>query len=293
MVVVNTSVALRRKPTGGQGERTVVRGGLKEGLEMTKRHVLPRHIVACALLAAFIAAPSAFPARREIGGYVAQAEPRFVRNVWNFVKYYGSSKNIGIHSWKRDQYYWMEPWVFEGSHHVYVDSQDLAYVACHGNHWVMACHDGTADVDLRNAPAYGDLPNGGDLEFLIVESCSTITAYPDSSFSWNGWRHNGPGGIFDGLHQAMGFHTLSYSDNLIPEWFAVRTQANQIVWSAWFWAVQMERMFPQRGPWSPEPGVSYPGWASAIMAYKCRYDRLGNYTSDPQASDILYSVWEE
>ncbi len=230
---------------------------------------------------------------RQIGGYVAQAEDRFVRNVWNFIKYYDSSQSVGSHSWKRDQYYWMEPWVFEGSHASYVDSQDLSYVACHGGPWVMACHDGIGDVDLRNAPPYGDLPNGGDLEFFIVESCSTIVAAPDPSFDWNGWRNNGPGGIFAGLHQAMGFRTLSYSDNWVPKWFALRTKSNEIVWSSWFWAVQMERSFPQRGPWQPEPGVAYPGWASAIMPVKCKYDRLGSYVADPVASDLLYSVWED
>ncbi|MGD9497807.1 MAG: DUF6345 domain-containing protein [Armatimonadota bacterium] len=239
------------------------------------------------------AAEQATAAQREIGGYVAQAESRFVRNVWNFIKYYGTWKTIGGHQWKRSQYYWMEPWVFEGSHSAYVDAMDLAYVACHGNYWVLCCHDGIADVDLRNCPAYGDLPNGGDLEFLVVESCSTITSAADPSFDWNGWRHNGPGGVFGGLHQAMGFHTLSYSDNWVPKWFALRTQCNEIVWQAWFWAVQMERAFPQRGPWEPEPGVAYPGWASAIMAQKCKWDRMGSYVSDPTAADLLYSVWEE
>lgn len=256
------------------------------------RMLLQVSVLACTL---FMVAglDQVLAAQREIGGYVAQAEPRFVRNVWNFIKYYQNWKTVGGHQWKYDQYYWMEPWVFTSSHTSFVDSQDLAYVACHGGPWVMACHDGIADVDLRNVPAYGDLPSNGDMEFLVVESCSTIIAFPDAGFDWNGWRNNGPGGPFGGLHQAMGFRTLSYSDNWIPKWFALRTQCNEVVWQAWFWAVQMERAFPQRGPWQPEPGVSYPGWASAIMTQKNKYDRLGNYGADPVASDLLYSVWED
>ena len=230
---------------------------------------------------------------RQIGGYVDQAEDRFVRNVWNFIKYYNAPHTIGSYQWQRDQYYWMEPWIFMGSSPSFVDAEDMAYVSCHGGPYVLCCHDGIGDVDLRNCPAYGDLPNGGDLEFLVVESCSTIAAAPDAGFDWNGWRNNGPGGIFGGMHQAMGFHTLSYSDNKIPDWFALRTQCNDIVWCAWFWAVQMERAFPQRGPWQPQPGVSYPGWASAIMAQKCTNDRLGSYSADPTAADLLYSVWED
>jgi len=230
---------------------------------------------------------------RQIGGYVAQAEDRFVRNVWNFIKNFDTAKTIGSYQWKKDQYYWMEPWVFGGSSKSFVDGVDLAYVACHGAPYTLACHDGIGDVDLRNAPGYGNLSKGGDLEFLIVESCSTISAAPDAAFDWNSWRFNGPGGIFDGMHQAMGFRTLSYSDNGIPQWFATRVQCNDIVWCAWFWAVQMERAFPQRGPWQPEPGVSYPGWASAIMPQKCKNDRMGSYVADPVAADLLYSVWED
>ncbi|MDH4239733.1 MAG: DUF6345 domain-containing protein [Phycisphaerae bacterium] len=225
---------------------------------------------------------------REIGGYVAQAEDRFVRNVWNFIKNFKTTKTIGGHQWKYDQYYYMEPFVFEGSHNAYVDCQDMAFVSCHGNFWVMACHDKIADVDFRDCPAYGDLPNMGDLEFLIVESCLTIIAFPDPGFAWNGWRHTATGGIFGGLHQAMGFHTNSQSDNGIPQYFANYCRGNSIVWCAWFCAVQEER-----GWLGSLLGMQYPGYASAIMPQKCKYDRMGSYVSDPTASDLLFSVWEE
>ena len=228
-----------------------------------------------------------FADSREIGGYAAQAEDRFVRNVWNFIKNFQTPKTIGSHSWKYSQYYWMEPWVFEGSHDAYVDAVDMAYVACHGAPWVVACHDGIGDVDLRNAPGYGDLGSGGDLEFLAIESCSTIIAFPDAGFDWQGWRYNGPGGIMRGLHQAVGFRTLSVSDNGVPNYFAQRCLGNQIVWSAWFGAVQDERSHPV---WSN--GGNYPGWASAIMPQKCTNDRLGSYVADPVAADLLWSVWE-
>jgi len=229
----------------------------------------------------------AHAASRDIGGYVAQAEDRFVRNVWNFIKNFQAPRAIGSHSWKYTQYYWMEPWVFDGSHDSYVDAVDLAYVACHGGPWSVACHDGIGDVDFRNVPGYGDLPNGDDLEFLVIESCSTIIAFPDAGFDWQGYRWNGPGGIMRGMHQEMGFRTLSISDNGIPNYFALRCLGNQIVWSAWFGAVQDERSHPVWGN-----GGNYPGWASAIMPQKCTNDRLGSYVADPVAADLMWSVWE-
>jgi hypothetical protein len=242
------------------------------------------------MILAFVLLPvsSATAADREIGGYVAQAESRFVRNVWNFIRHFQNWRTVGGHRWKYDQYFWMEPYIFEGSHKAYVDSQDLAYVSCHGNFWVMACHNKIADVDLRDCPAYGDFPNGDDLEFLVVQSCSTITAFPDASFSWNDWRHDGTNGIFDGLHQAMGYHSSSTSDNGVSRYFANYCLGNDVVWCAWFSAVQEERGWLGR-----LLGLRYPGYASAIMAHKCRHDRLGSQVADPVASDVLYSVWED
>ena len=255
---------------------------------MPKRSVLLRAALAAVVITVLLSS-HVFAGNREIGGYVAQAEDRFVRNVWNFIKNFQSSQNIGSHSWKYDQYYYMEPFVFEGSHGSYVDSQDLAYVACHGTDWKLCSHWGTVDVDLRDAPGYGDLPQGHDMEFFIVESCSTFISAADPGFDWQGYRYNGPGGMMRGLHQGMGFRTDSYSDNEIPAYFALRTRCNQIVWCAWFDAIQDERAAPARGPWEPEAGVAYPGWASAIMPKQCKWDRLGSYVADPVAADLMYN----
>jgi hypothetical protein len=254
---------------------------------MTRKNGWLLGVVLPAMLLSLLWGSVAYAADRETGGYVGQAETRFQRNVWNFIKNFQTDRPIGGHTWKNAQYYWMEPWVFMGSHGSYVDAVDLAYVACHGGPWVLCCHDGIGDVDLRNAPGYGDLATNGDLEFLVIESCSTVIAFPDAGFDWQGWRWNGPGGVFRGLHQTMGFRTLSVSDNGVPNYFALRCLGNQIVWSAWFGAVQDERSHPV---WSN--GGNYPGWASAIMSYSCKDDRLGAYGPDPAVASPLYSVWE-
>lgn len=254
------------------------------------------HLLGGAFLVAVIAlglAPGEVAAdQNRVGGYVAQAEDRFVRNVWGFVRQFGSSQNIGSHQYTRDQYYWMEPWVFDASHNQFIDSQHFAYVAAHGGPWVLACHNGVADVNLRTGPAYGDPPQG-DLRFLTIQSCTTVVAHPHNSFDWNRWRHTSEGGPFDGLHQAMGYWTNSISDNGISGYFGAQVRGNNVVWQAWFTAVQLERQFPQWRPDDVTEGVAYPGWASAIMPQKCRYDRAGSYGSRPQASDLLLSVWEQ
>lgn len=230
--------------------------------------------------------------QNRVGGYVAQAEDRFVRNVWNFVKHFNSWQSVGSHQYRRDQYYWMEPWVFDASHNQFIDSQHFGYVAAHGGPYVLASHNGVADVNFRTGPAYGDPPNG-NLKFLTVQSCTTIVAHPHNAFDWNRWRHTSEGGIFDGLHQAMGYWTLSVSDNGVSGYFGALVKGNSVVWQAWFTAVQLERQFPHWNPNEPEAGVAYPGWASAIMPQKTRTDRLGSYSSTPTASDLLYSVWEQ
>ena len=47
--------------------------------------------------------------------------------------------------------------------------------------------------------------------------------------------------MFRGLHQLVGFHTLSNSDNGIPNNYAHKLKANGGVWQSWFAAVNEER----------------------------------------------------
>ena len=80
----------------------------------------------------------------------------------------------------------------------------------------------------------------GDLEFLIIESCSrpwlSAPEAPASGDWWTPWST-----LFHGLHQLCGFRTLSYSDNGIPNRYANKLKANGGVWQSWFSAVDGER----------------------------------------------------
>ncbi len=220
-----------------------------------------------------------FSGSHEIGGYVDQAESRFTRNVWNFIKNFQTPKTIGGNSWKYTQYYWSEPYEFTGtSHRNYVDAVDLAYVAGHGNyHWIQTKNSPNTGVDLKTVPQYGN--TGDDLEFLIIESCYTVSSRPEKTNWWSDYNN-----MFGGMHQLVGFHTLSHSDNGIPNNFANKLKSNGAVWQSWFDAVTEERYWIfNPSYYDPQYGSNYPypGLASAVVANGCSNDRLSSYASDP------------
>lgn len=237
------------------------------------------------LLMAASLVTTAYADTREIGGYVGHAEDRFVRNVWNFIKNFKSSQHVGLYSWKYNQYFYAHPFEFLGSSLSYVDSMDLAFFSGHGNHWSFACTNNNADiVDLTTAPGYGTLGTGGDLEFLIFESCSVIPGPLDVADWWSNWTRNGAGKhIFQGLHQAIGYRTLSYSDNGIPNNFANRLKIGQPLWQAWFDAVDDERSI-----WH---GSDYPGYASAVLYPGLDNDSIGFYGADPPSNHTKLRIY--
>jgi hypothetical protein len=239
----------------------------------------------------FLLAVSALPvsgavaADREIGGYVDRAESRFVRNVWNFVKNFQSWKTVGGHRYKETQYYYAEPFMFDSSHSSYVDKMDVAYVAGHGDyHYIQTNQSLSQGVDLKTVPAYGDLAKKGDLEFMIIESCYTVASAPESANWWTPYNS-----MFQGLHQLVGFHTLSNSDNGIPNNYAQKLKANGGVWQSWFAAVNEERYWIGN-PTNPD-GSPYPGLASAVMYNTTENDRLGAYATDPAGGTAGMKTW--
>jgi hypothetical protein len=225
-----------------------------------------------------------FAGDREIGGYVDRAEDRFVRNVWNFIKNFQGWQTIGSHRYNEVQYYWGEPFEFNSNHQEFVDKMDLAYVAAHGSAYYIQTNQSTGDgVDLRSCPAYGDLARGGDLEFMIIESCYTVASAPEAADWWTPVTS-----IFQGLHQLVGFRTLSNSDNGIPNRYANKLKANGGVWQAWFDAVNEERSYSN---YVNTDGAPYPGYASAIMYGSTESDRLGSYAADPAGGAAGMRTW--
>lgn len=221
-----------------------------------------------ALLAALTLTASASNAAEE-GGYVYNGgEDRFVDNVWNFVKHFSY-----------DQYYWCQAYEFTTSNNYYVDAMDFAYYSGHGNNFYigMGPSASTSGVSLGSTTKWGDT----DLEFIVFQSCKVIPAPIDRSDWYQRWI--GTNGVFQGLHQAIGYRTNSYSGNGISNNFGNRIASNQCVWQSWFNAVDDERSW-----WY---GSSYPGYASAVMYPGLDYDRYYNFGGDPPRPMYSLRIW--
>jgi hypothetical protein len=206
----------------------------------------------------------------EQGGYVYnRGEDRFVDNVYNFLKHFSY-----------EQYYWAEAFEFTTSNNSYVDEMDFAYYSGHGSAYSigMGPGAGVSSVNLANnsSASWGDR----DLEFIVFQSCSVIPSAADRSDWADAWV---PDGIFQGLHQAIGYRTLSYSGNGISNNFGERISDGDAVWQAWFAAVDDERSW-----WK---GQDYPGLASAVMHPSTQNDTHFSFAADPPAGHYSLTNW--
>jgi hypothetical protein len=175
------------------------------------------------------------------GGYVYnRGEDRFVGNVYNFLKHFSY-----------EQYFWAEAFEFTTSRASFVDAMNLAYYSGHGGPSYIGMGPGASvsGVNLRTAGGYGRR-----LRFIVFQSCEVLPSVPDLSNWWGPWV---PSGIFQGLHQAIGYRTVSYSGNGISNNFGGRVASGQAMWQAWFAAVNDERSW-----WR---GSFYPGYASVML----------------------------
>jgi len=222
----------------------------------------PRTFLALAAIAAMVLATFPAAAGTKEGGYVYnQGEARFVDNVYNFIKHFSY-----------EQYYWAQYYEFTTSNNTYVDAMDLAYYSGHGNYWYIGMGPGSVSpqgVSIGTGSAWGDT----QLEFIIFQSCQVIPSVPDKSNWWGNWV--GASKPFSGLHQAIGYRTLSYSGNGISNNFGSRVASGQAMWQAWFAAVNDERSY-----WA---GANYPGYASVVLYPGLDNDTYYSFGADPPA----------
>lgn len=215
------------------------------------------------LVLAIICAVALPLSAERIGGYVYQGgESRFIDNVWNFIKWF-----------PYEQYYWAENYEFTGSNNWYIDAMDVAYYSGHGSNNSIGMGPTSLiprSVWIPTAGAWGD----NQLEFIIFQSCAVIPSVPDVANWWSNWA--GPGRPFQGLHQAIGYRTLSYSGNGISNNYGYRVRTGQAMWQAWFAAVNDERSW-----WY---GSSYPGMASVVLYPGLDNDTRWGIGPDPPAN---------
>ena len=166
-----------------------------------------------------------------------------------------------------------------------VDYMDFSYYSGHGNNWRIKMRP-SERVWFKDCPGYGDLPNGGDLEFLVFQSCAVIPAPPDVSDWWSKWWEEDGKHIFQGMHQAIGYRTGSYSGNSISTLFGQKVKIGLPVWQSWFNAVNEQRAM--------SGGGFYPGYAAAVLYPGLDGDTIYVYGPDPPMNaHWLRIYWQE
>ncbi|MFT7484931.1 MAG: hypothetical protein ACI9F9_000777 [Candidatus Paceibacteria bacterium] len=213
--------------------------------------------IAALLFAGLAAAPAS---AGEEGGYVYNhGEARFQANVYNFIRHFNY-----------DQYLWCQSYMFNTSNTNYVDNMDFAYYSGHGNNWYMGMGPGasTSGVSINSSCKWGNT----DLEFIVFQSCKVVPS-PMDRFDWYARWVGGTNGVFQGLHQAIGYRTNSNSGNGISNNYGSRISSGQCVWQAWFNAVDDERAW-----WY---GSTYPGFASVVLYPGLDYDTYYSFGVDP------------
>lgn len=137
-----------------------------------------------------------FAVDREEGGYAGTTNEGHDTVVYNFLKHF---------NYQQYYYAYKHQWTWNNDNRV--DAMDFAIFAGHGNKWLIAGIDG--NIDLKTAgntsdQGYGDL----DAEFIAFESCYVVPS-PIQESNWYSHWISESDDVFDGLHQALGFHTVS------------------------------------------------------------------------------------
>lgn len=224
-------------------------------------------VVSALAISSALALPGPATARdREEGGYAGTTDEGHDMVAYNFLKHFNY-----------DQYFYSYKHQWSWNNDNRVDAMDAAIFAGHGNKWYISGLDG--GVDLRNAgdnadDGYGDL----DAEFVFFESCSVVPSPLERNDWYSNWTSE-PGGVFDGLHQAVGFRNLSWqsTDQDVSNFTGARLRHGFAVWQSWFDAINAKGRSIEHG--------------SAVMHPSADGDTYYSYASDPSADHRALRVW--
>jgi hypothetical protein len=218
-------------------------------------------------LCAFLASASSLAsAAGKEGGYAGTTDQGHDEVVYNFLKHFSY-----------DQYFYARTFQWGSSNNSRVDAMDIAIFAGHGNKWFISTTDGGVNLDT-----VGSGPNKGwgdvNAEFVVFESCDVVPSPIEESNWWTKWVQE-PGGAFEGLHQALGFRTLSWqsTDEDITDEFGERVRNNHAMWESWFDAINDEGRSDEMG--------------AAVMHPSADGDSYYNFVSDPPHNHQNLRVW--
>jgi hypothetical protein len=220
------------------------------------------------VLGAFIGALAlpALAVDREEGGYVGTTDEGHDTVAYNFLKHF---------NYEQYYYSYQHQWTWNNNNRV--DAMDFALFAGHGNKWLIAGLDGNVNLETAGAWAargYGNV----DAEFVAFESCYVVPSPIKDSDWYSKWTTESDD-VFDGLHQAVGFHTVSYqsTDQKVSNYYGARIASGHGVWESWFDAINAKGRNDEKG--------------SAVMHPSADGDTYASYVADPAEGHSSLRVW--
>ena len=189
--------------------------------------VLKSNLLIYVALMACIAVSRVHATETEEAGYVGN-DPVAPSVVWNFLKHFDY-----------EAYVWSGSWHFTHNNDLPygVDKFDFVFFCGHGDTHLIVVSDGRGGdgriVRIAEMAGQGGLGDK-DLEFIVFHSCKTVASPLETVNWWQPWRN-----VFNGLHQAVGFHTNSYkyTAEKIANSFGNRVASTGYVWQSWFNAI--------------------------------------------------------
>lgn len=203
---------------------------------------------------------------REEGGYAGTTDEGHDTVVYNFLKHFNYQ-----------QYYYSYKHQWSWNNNNRVDAMDFAIFAGHGNKWLIAGLDGSVDLTSAGSSShrgYGDL----DAEFVAFESCYVVPSPIEVTNWYSNWTSESDD-VFDGLHQAVGFHTVSWqsTDQKVTDYFGPRIRNGYAVWQSWFDAINAKGKSDEHG--------------SAVMHPSADGDTYASFVSDPVETHSSLRLW--
>lgn len=202
----------------------------------------------------------------EEGGYAGTKDEGHDTVVYNFLKHF---------NYNQYYYSYKHQWTWNNNNRV--DAMDFAIFAGHGNKWLIAGIDGNVDLKTAGSSShrgYGDL----DAEFIAFESCYVVPSPIEVTDWWSNWTSESDD-VFDGLHQAVGFHTVSWqsTDQKVTDYFGSRIKNGYAVWQSWFDAINAKGKSDEHG--------------SAVMHPSADGDTYASFVADPAENHTSLRLW--
>ncbi|MFT4540645.1 MAG: hypothetical protein ACI841_000122 [Planctomycetota bacterium] len=202
----------------------------------------------------------------EEGGYAGTDNQGHATVVWNF-----------LHHFTYEQYYYSASHMWTWNNDTRVDNMDFAIFAGHGAPWYFTGQDGVG-VNMKYV---GDGADGGygdrDLEFVAFQSCAVVPS-PLESDDW-AFHWTRVSGVFEGLHQALGFRNSSYqsTDQDVTETFGNYVKNGYNVWGSWLASISLEAMDKEKG--------------CVVFHPTCTNDTRTNFAPDPPQGSTWMHCW--